>query len=137
MIRDIFTNKWCIGGIGFLIVFCLGCYLWFQHEITPYQKQAEEDDAKLRRWKMSQNKQNSVPVKKQPDTVDSETIQKKRISTSQEMEVVPHIVSENTSEVTLITPLETDETDTSEEVSVSRFGFGPYPKTPDGMNFIP
>ena len=137
MIRDILTNKWCIGGIGFLILFCIGCYLWFQHETISYRKQAEESDEILRRWKMSQNKQDSVPVKKQSDTVDNETFQEKRISVSQEMEVNPNIMSKKTSEVPLKTPLETDETDTTEEVPVSRFGFGPYPKTPEGMTFIP
>ena len=101
MIRDILTNKWCIGGTGFLILFCIGCYLWFQHETISYRKQAEESDEILRRWKMSQNKQDSVPVKKQSDTVDNETFQEKRISVSQEMEVNPNIMSKKTSEVPL------------------------------------
>lgn len=137
MIREVFTNKWCIGGIGFLILFCLFCYLWFQYEITPYRKQAEESDTILRRWKMYQNKQVSASVKKQSIPIKSDKVEINSNSSSQEMEVNSRIVSENTSEVSLNSTLKTDENDTTEMVPVSRFGFGPYPKTPEGMTFIP
>ena len=39
MLRDIWTNKWFIGGFGFLIVFAVLCYFWYQHDIASFQQQ--------------------------------------------------------------------------------------------------
>ncbi len=137
MIHNFFTNKWFIGGIGYLILFCLVCYLWFQYEITSYRKRLEESNAILQRWQMSQNRKPDVSVKKQSVPINSETVEINSISSSQEAEVNQRVVSEDTSEVPLNSTLKTDENDTTEMVPVSRFGFGPYPKTPEGMTFIP
>ena len=47
MPRDYFTNRWIIGGFCFLIVFGIACYVWYQHELAPYEQQAA-DNAELR-----------------------------------------------------------------------------------------
>ena len=42
MLRDIITNKWILGAIGFIILFAGVCYLWYQHQLAPYEKQAAD-----------------------------------------------------------------------------------------------
>lgn len=42
MYRDIFTNKWTLGGFGFLVIFAGLCYLWYQHTTAPYREQTTE-----------------------------------------------------------------------------------------------
>ena len=137
MYRDFFTNKWCLGCIGLLLVVCIGCYLWYQHVTAPYRQQAIELDETLNRSEMSQNKQESVPITEPTDTITSETLHERKNNETQQTEVDPDILSEKKPIVTLNAPLETDTTDNSEEVAVSQYGFGPYPKIPQGMSFIP
>ena len=48
MYRDILTNKWVLGGIGFLIVLSVACVLWYQHDIAPYKQKAAEAEQLLR-----------------------------------------------------------------------------------------
>ena len=43
MVRDIFTNKWILGGCGFLIVFGIACYFWSQHELNLYKQEASPE----------------------------------------------------------------------------------------------
>ena len=40
MFRDILTNKWVLGGIGFLIVLSIACLLWYQHDTADMRKAA-------------------------------------------------------------------------------------------------
>ena len=35
MLRDVLTNKWVLGGVGFLILLSVACVLWYQHDIAP------------------------------------------------------------------------------------------------------
>ena len=39
MYRDILTNKWVLGGVGFLIVLSVACVWWYQHDIADEKKQ--------------------------------------------------------------------------------------------------
>lgn len=39
MFRDFLTNRWVLGGAGFLIIFAIGCVLWYQHNIADEKKQ--------------------------------------------------------------------------------------------------
>ena len=137
MIRDILTDKWFIFGISFLLVFGIGCYLWFQREITPYRQEAAKSAEILRQWELSQNAEDTVNTKKRIDTVQNETPFEEQKYVLSETKTVPDIVPEKTSEITVNVSSGTDETKTFEGVPVSPFGFGPYPKVPDGMTFIP
>ena len=38
MLRDLFTNRWFFGGFGFLIVFVVLCYFWYQHDVASFQQ---------------------------------------------------------------------------------------------------
>ena len=38
MYRDILTNRWVLGGVGFLILLSIACVLWYQHDIADEKK---------------------------------------------------------------------------------------------------
>ena len=42
MIHEFLTNKWILGAVGFIIMFAGVCYLWYQHQVAPYEKQAAD-----------------------------------------------------------------------------------------------
>ena len=48
MYRDILTNKWVLGGVGFLILLSVACVLWYQHDIADEKKAAAETEKLLR-----------------------------------------------------------------------------------------
>ena len=42
MYRDIFTNKWVLGGVGFLIVLSIACVWWYHYDTVDERKAAVE-----------------------------------------------------------------------------------------------
>ena len=48
MLREILTHKWILGSIALLIIVAVSCYFWYQHEISPYEKEAAKSDELLR-----------------------------------------------------------------------------------------
>ena len=42
MIHEFLTNKWILGAVGFIILFAGVCYLWYQYQVAPYEKQAAD-----------------------------------------------------------------------------------------------
>jgi len=65
MNRDLLTNRWCIGGFGFLVVFAVLCHFWYQHDIASFQQQLSATDEIILQGDMSQkvpkNVQTDVP----------------------------------------------------------------------------
>ncbi len=57
MNRDLLTNRWCIGGFGFLVVFAVLCYFWYQHDIASFQQQLSATDDIILQEVMSQKTQ--------------------------------------------------------------------------------
>ena len=61
MLRDIFTNKWILGGFALLIIIAAGCYVFYQVSTAPYKIEAaealEETDEFIQWWK----KRNATP----------------------------------------------------------------------------
>ena len=126
MFRDIVRNKWVIGGFGFLIVFSIACYFWYQRELAPYKKDAAEFSELLLQWERSPNQD----TKSTEETIDDtpigstmQTIGKSQISTTTAGTKGDEIVE---------IEQKNQETDNTENASVSLNGFGPYPKVPDG-----
>ncbi|MDE0088682.1 MAG: hypothetical protein OXU23_23375 [Candidatus Poribacteria bacterium] len=70
MLSDFLTNKWVLGGVGFLIVLSIACVWWYQHDIAPHKKAAAEAEKLLRQ---------SQIAKKISDT-DSEAEQAANVS---------------------------------------------------------
>ena len=132
MLRDLFTNKWVLGGVGFLIVFAIACYLWYQHDIADEKKAVAEANKLLRQ---------SEIAKKVSDT-DSEAGKTTGIpkdGTTQPAEIpmtktTDKVEKDTVSDGTSVNlTQQTQETD--KEVRVSPFGFGAYPEVPEGFPY--
>ena len=53
MLSDILTNKWILGCIALLIVVAASCYFWYQHETSPYEKEAAKTAELVRQMEIS------------------------------------------------------------------------------------
>ena len=53
MLSDILTNKWMLGCIALLIIVAASCYFWYQHEISPYEKEAAKTAELVRQAEIS------------------------------------------------------------------------------------
>ena len=131
MYRDILTNKWVLGGIGFLIVLSVACVLWYQHDTADERKAAADAEELLRQ---------SEAAKKVSDT-DGETEQaadvapaESKTPTAEKLRIteINSEVMEDTDAEAQIQQSETPAENTEgENVAVSPFGFGPYPEVPE------
>ena len=129
MYRDIFTNKWVLSGIGFLIMLTVACVLWYQHDTAPYRQAASEAEELLRQSE----------VAKKVDVTDSETEQATDAPVESNTPTAEKLVNENPAEVKNNTEAEIQvqqnetpsENAAESEVRVSPFGFGPYPEVPE------
>ena len=126
MIRDIFTNKWILGGIAFLIIIAGGCLLRYQYTIARYEKEAAETAEFARQWEKDQQgkqERSTDPETASPQApADSDTPTAEKQSTTVTKDTEPAQAQNET---------ETAETET--EVKVSPYGFGPYPEVPEGF----
>ncbi len=118
MFREVFFNKWILGGYALAIVFGIGCYFWYQHQFAPNR----HDTAEVAREQVATQKAKTNNKGSQTDDV---TTQKTTPSTEEPIIKNADVVLEsdtNTEEITA----------NNEEVRVSPHGFGPYPKIPPG-----
>ena len=118
MLRAILTDKWFLGACVMLIVFAFGCYFWYQHELVPYRKSADESAERHRQWEADQKE------------ADTSTESPKMVESVNDKVVDSNAISEN---------IEGNRSQTADvfvnkdgEVAVSPFGFGPYPSVPPG-----
>lgn len=130
MSRDILTNKWVLGGIGFLIVFAVGCYFWYQHDTAPDRKAAAEAQELLRKSEIAKRVSDTdSEVERAADVpVESTTpsVEKQRFDTTAEVE------KDGILDETDVTPTSQSQ-EADKEVRVSPYGFGPYPELPPGF----
>lgn len=128
MYSDILTNKWVLGGVGFLIVLSVACVVWYQHDIADERKAAAEAEELLRQSERSQETNtDSVTGQAADESVESETpTAKKPINpiTDGKREDTPS--GETPANLTE----QRQETEIVETVRVSPHGFGPYPEIP-------
>lgn len=126
MLRD-YSSKWILAGVAFLILFAGACFWWYQHEIAPY-KQEVAKTAKLRQqWEtpVTTNTHRETELVSDRTAVDStpQTAKKQLTETTREV-----IETENTKyNATIQVKPQMEQND----VRVSLFGFGPYPKVPE------
>lgn len=121
MLRDIWTNKWFIGGFGFLIVFAVLCYFWFQHDIASFQQQLSATGDIVLQGDISQKAQKTVQTDV-PLIESLESVENR---------------SESVRDTSVPTEETTEKTDTFEintnltaDAPISPFRFGPYPEVP-------
>ena len=126
MLRDIWTNKWFIGGFGFLIVFSVLCYFWYQHDIASFQQQLSATGDIVFQGDMSQKAQKTVQTDV-PLIESLESVENR---------------SESVRDTSVPTEKTTEKTDTFEintnltaDAPTSPFGFGAYPEVPADYPF--
>ncbi len=130
MYRDILTNKWFLGGVGFLIVLSVACVLWYQHDIADERKAAADAEEMLRQSEIA----------KKVSDVDSEAKQATDVTAADSItptaETPINLTTDGEVEDTPSGDTSTNLTeqaqakDSTQEVRVSPYGFGPYPKVP-------
>lgn len=135
MLQNFFPIRWIIGGVIFLILFGIACFLWYHSEITSYQ---EELSRSLYIFKTSRQQGN--------DLSDN--------SENHKSDPMAKLINEKPAETETITDAadkpftDTSQTELDNEIDienltginisnqvrerVSPHGFGPYPKTPNG-----
>lgn len=127
MIRSILPNKWIVGAISLLVIIAAGCFFYYQHVTEQDRQQAAKTADLLRQWESDTVKsKNTAETAKQKAPADSikatvETLVDKSPTVTQKPEPT-QAQSENAS---LAGNTET------QDVPVSPYGFGPYPKVPD------
>jgi len=126
MTRGIYT-KWIIGAAFVLLMVATGCILYYQHSTATEKQAAEQADKLLQQWKVNKAKQT---------TADKASTKPPAESTQHTAEKPTNKIGEETTEIntdksTETVNIATPEQDDTEEVEVSPYGFGPYPKVPD------
>ncbi len=122
MYRDILTNRWTLGGCGFLILLSIGCYFWYQHELAPYRNAEAEAQ---QQWEISQKiTETDLSIKQ----VDDSRVSSMKSTSADGAANVSDVVSENKDNSKSEKAASVDKTDA--HVLVSPYGFGPYPEVP-------
>lgn len=75
MFEEISIDNWILGGTIFLLIFTLGCYLWFQNEMAYLQSQDTEVERQYLE-KSSEIKQVETPQIESTDTVQPDAPEK-------------------------------------------------------------
>ena len=137
MYRDILTNKWVLSGAGFLIVFAVGCVLWYQHGTADERKAAADAEKLLRQAEIAKKVSDTNSVVEQAADV---------VSVESNTPTADKPITQTTPAPQTIEPthMQTDApvqaTGVAADTPVSPFGFGPYPEVPDGLKakkFVP
>ncbi len=129
MYRDFLTNRWVLGGVGFLIVLSVACYFWYQHDIADERKAAADAKELLRQSELSQESEMSSVVGQAADVVPAESTAP---TTDNPIPQTMGTVGEDTETKTQQqSKTSTNTANVSEDVPVSPFGFGPYPEIPE------
>lgn len=126
MFRDIFTNKWIIGGFLLLIIIAGGCYFWYQHSLAADRKAAADAQQLLRQSEIERKakaKSNTAETTSTQAPAESTTPTAEKPSTDNEVE-------NNTEAETQQQSGTSAQTAETKDVPVSPFGYGPFPKVP-------
>lgn len=123
MYRDILTNKWVLGGVGFLIVLSIGCVLWYEHDIADEKKAAAEAEELLRQ--SEKLKKASKTGNKAEQATDGTPVESDRQSTDKQRTNTPAEVEGDIESAQTNVSAETAE---AADVPVSPHGFGPFPE---------
>ncbi|MDE0087513.1 MAG: hypothetical protein OXU23_17455 [Candidatus Poribacteria bacterium] len=133
MFRDIFTNKWIIGGVLLLIIITCGCYFWYQHSLTANRKAAADAQQLLRQSEIErQAKVKSSTAKHAAEKAPADSITPTAEKPKADATATTDTSIGGTQKAVTAAMQETDKT---EEVRVSPHGFGPYPEIPEDSPF--
>ena len=133
MKSGIFTvDKMILGGIICLLIVASACYLWYNHSIAPYEKEAAKTAKTASEWKKSQKvNTNNVPeeVTTTPAESTPATVEKPITEfTDQNVLKIPAAIG---GDILSVSP------NAEPHTIESPFGFGRYPKLPPGWHGFP
>lgn len=130
MTRGIYT-KWIIGAAFGLLIFACGCYWYYQHTTAQYKAEADKANKLLQEWKANKAK-STITAETESTQVPTESNTPNAEKPSNETMNVPDNVPRNVD----TSPVKTSGApgETAEDVPVSPYGFGPYPKLPEGWS---
>ena len=88
MIKEFSIDNWIIGGTVFILIFTLGCYLWFQNEIAHIQQgvdphveiQHVEQSSKTEQIELIRTKQSDALKKNRTDSEDASDVTSNNIT---------------------------------------------------------
>ena len=138
MIRDIFTNKWIIRGLGFLILFTTAYVFWIRHDRAVIDQFVQEAVDARRQLQQSETKRKSdtgstaTTAPESPAEHITPTAEKP-ITETFETTKTPETVETKPTQAQAEASAQAAET---EDVPVSPHGFGPYPEVPDDLRSI-
>ncbi|MDE0085385.1 MAG: hypothetical protein OXU23_06710 [Candidatus Poribacteria bacterium] len=95
MFEEISIDNWILGGTIFLLIFTLGCYLWFQNEMAYLQPQDTEVERQYLE-KSSEIKQIETPQIESTDTVQPDASEKNSSDSEDTADRVPGVSAGNT-----------------------------------------
>lgn len=140
MLRDIITNKWILGSFALLIIIAGGCYVWYQLELTPYREQAALAEAMRRQWEDQKAKQKAS---RETETTSTRAPAENTSAEAPIHPELPQIGEIVDGRIFLGTEPPSPEflaslraSLRSQDEIISPYGFGPYPKLPEGFGPI-
>lgn len=122
--------KLLLVGVILLSLVAVSCYFWYQWDTQPYREQPTKTRQHVREWKASQKTEKSVQKVEDVEIQNVDTVEQKSVAT----ENATNNTDLNNPETI---PKQQTQALQTNEVAVSPFGFGPYPKTPEGWAPIP
>ena len=133
MLRDIFTNKWIIGGVGLLILGAIAFHILLERDMANFKRQVMQDRHAIQeRARAAAEKETTQEVTPAEGTTPS--AEKTVTAPTEQVKTVPERQTET--ETPQQTALSAEKADAA-EVAVSAFGFGPFPEVPEGMDYEP
>lgn len=136
MIREIISNKWILGAVLLLIIVVGGCYFFYQYTTAEQKKEASETAEFVRQWEKDRQAQpkRSTEIEQASDGnvvgSDMPSVERKRTETT----LVTKDIEPSQAQTRMSTGTQVQNAKT-EEVRVSRYGFGPYPEVPEDMPY--
>ena len=77
MFKEISIDNWILGGTVFLLIFTLGCYLWFQNEMAYLQPHDTDTELEIQHLeKPLEDRQVETPKIELTDIVQPDAFQK-------------------------------------------------------------
>ena len=132
MFRDIFTNKWFIGGVVFLIVFAVACVLWYRYDTEADRKALAETAELIRQWAAKNVDTNGEAEQAAEAPAESDT--------PTAVKPVNEAHTDNEAKTYRVGDIYVGKTPpplpVSQDELVSPYGFGLYPELPEGYGPI-
>ncbi len=131
--------KWILGGVGFFIVLAVACVLWYQHELAPYEQEAADAEQLLQQTEKSKKVSNTHSETEQKVDAPVKTAEKPLVEDNTMAETVlrESLIGMNKAKSVNVNVDGRDiviDTTIHPYMEESPFGFGPYPKIPEGWN---